>query len=134
MYRSFILASLDLHAHINIELLGMWSSCSYKDDIRAWTGGLFCCADRIVIPYSRKYWRELNLAVGSQIAILNVLADLNLAVQYGIATCIYASKKFWRILIWQLLKQTAKLPNLIPRQIFRLYGIRNWNQQSSTTA
>ena len=37
------------------------------------------------VPYSRKYWRELNLAVGSQIAILNILADLNLAVRYGIA-------------------------------------------------
>ena len=39
------------------------------------------------LPYSWKYWQELNLAVGSQIAILNVhvLADLNLAVQYWIA-------------------------------------------------
>ena len=54
------------------------------------------------IPYSRKYWRELNLAVGPQIAIAKILADLNLAVWYGIATCIYASMKYWRILIWQL--------------------------------
>ena len=38
-----------------------------------------------IIPYSRKYWWELNSAVGSQIAITNVLADLNLAVRYGIA-------------------------------------------------
>ena len=30
----------------------------------------------IILPYSRKYWRELNLVVGPQIAILNVLADL----------------------------------------------------------
>ena len=63
--------------------------------------------------------------VGSQIAIANVLADLNLAVWYGIAIRIYASKKFWRILIWRLLMQTAKPPNLIPHQIFRLYGITN---------
>ena len=28
--RSSILASLDLHAHINIELLGMWSRCSFR--------------------------------------------------------------------------------------------------------
>ena len=28
--RSFILANLDLHAHINIELLGMWSSYSFN--------------------------------------------------------------------------------------------------------
>ena len=34
------------------------------------------------------------MAVGSQIAIANVLADLNLAVQYGIAICVYVSKKF----------------------------------------
>ena len=33
------------------------------------------------IPYySRKYWQELNLAVGPQIAIAKILADLNLAV------------------------------------------------------
>ena len=37
-----------------------------------------------VIPYSWKYWRELNLAVGSQIAISNVLADLNLAVAQAV--------------------------------------------------
>ena len=47
---------------------------------------------------------------------------LNLAVRYGIAICIYASKKFWRILIWQLLRQSTNPPNLIPHQIFRLYG------------
>ena len=48
-----------------------------------------------------------------------------MAVRYGITIHIilYASKKFWRILIWRLLKQTTKPPNLIPRQIFRLYGI-----------
>ena len=40
------------------------------------------------IPYSRKYWWELNLAVGSQIAISNVLANLNLAVWYRITICI----------------------------------------------
>ena len=34
-----------------------------------------------VLPYSRKYWRELNLAVGLQIAIAKILADLNLAVR-----------------------------------------------------
>ena len=74
-----------------------------------------------IIPYSRKYWQELNLGVGSQIAIVNILADLNLAVRYGIAMRIYVSKKFWLILIWWLLKQTPKPPNLIPYQIFQLY-------------
>ena len=55
-----------------------------------------------VIPYSRKYWRALNLAVEPKIAIRRILADLNLAVRYGIAIRIYASRKFWRILIWRL--------------------------------
>ena len=46
------------------------------------------------IPYSRKYWRELNLAVEPKIAIARILADLNLAVWYRIAIRIYASRKF----------------------------------------
>ena len=54
------------------------------------------------VPYSWKYWRALNLAVEAQIAIRRILADLNLAVRYGIAMRIYASRKFWRILIWRL--------------------------------
>ena len=54
------------------------------------------------LPYSRKYWRALNLAVEPKIAIERILADLNLAVRYGIAMRIYASRKFWRILIWRL--------------------------------
>ena len=41
------------------------------------------------IPYSRKYWRALNLAVEPKIAIAGILADLNLAVRYGIAIRIY---------------------------------------------
>ena len=32
------------------------------------------------IPYSRKYWRSLNLAVWSRAAEIKILADLNLAV------------------------------------------------------
>ena len=58
----------------------------------------------IHIPYSWKYWRELNSAVEPKIAIARILADLNLAVRYGIAIhiYIYASRKFWRILIWRL--------------------------------
>ena len=51
------------------------------------------------IPYSWKYWWELNLAVEPKIAIARILADLNLAVWYGIAIRIYASRKFWQILI-----------------------------------
>ena len=51
---------------------------------------------------SRKYWRELNLVVEPKIAIARILADLNLVVRYRIAIRIYASRKFWRILIWRL--------------------------------
>ena len=54
------------------------------------------------IPYSRKYWQELNLAVEPKIAIARILADLNLAVWYRIAIRIYVSRKFWWILIWRL--------------------------------
>ena len=35
----------------------------------------------ILYTCSRKYWRELNLEVGPQIAIAKILADLNLAVR-----------------------------------------------------
>ena len=79
-----------------------------------------------------KYYK--NLAVTSQIAIANVLADLNLVVWYGIAMHIilYASKKFRQIINLRLLKQTAKLPNLISRQIFRLYGIQLFSRYTSS--
>ena len=46
------------------------------------------------VPYSRKYWRELNLAVEPKIAIGRILADFNLVVQYGIAIRMYASRNF----------------------------------------
>ena len=51
------------------------------------------CMLSVHILYSRKYWRELNLAVEPKIAIARILADLNLAVRYGIAIRIYASRK-----------------------------------------
>ena len=54
------------------------------------------------LPYSRKYWEELNLTAEPKIAIAKILVDLNLAVWYGITIRIHASRKFWRILIWQL--------------------------------
>ena len=87
------------------------------------------------ILYSQKCRQELNLAVGSRIAISNLLVDLNLVVQHRIAICIlYVSKKFWRILIWRLLRQSAKLPNLILHQILQLYGMTlNMYTSSLTT-
>jgi hypothetical protein len=63
------------------------------------------------IPYSRKYWRELNLVVEPKIAIARILANLNLAVWYGIAIRIYASREFWPILnlaVVMIDRQTAK--------------------------
>ena len=59
------------------------------------------------IPHSWKYWQELNLVVEPKIAIARILADLNLAVRYGIAIRIhvhvsYVSRKFGRFLIWRL--------------------------------
>ena len=58
-----------------------------------------CVSECTCIPYSRKYWRELNLTVEPKIAnIARILADLNLAVRYRIAILIiYVSRKFWRI-------------------------------------
>ena len=52
--------------------------------------------------WAEHYPVTLNLAVEPKIAIERILADLNLAVRYGIAIRIYASRKFWRILIWRL--------------------------------
>ena len=40
-----------------------------------------------------------------------------------IRTYVYTRIKYWRILIWRSVGRSAKAPNLIPRQIFRLYGI-----------
>ena len=73
----------------------------------------------LVIPYSWKYWRGLNLAVELKIANARILADLNLAVRYGIAIhtyIIYVSRKLWWILIRRL---WYRLPN---HHIFRLYS------------
>ena len=40
--------------------------------------------------------------VEPKITIARILADLNLAVRYGIAACIYVGRKFWRILVQPL--------------------------------
>ena len=71
----------------------------------------------LLLPYSQKYWQEFNLVVEPKSLLPTILADLNLAVQYGIAIRIYVSKKYWQISIWRLHRQATKLPNLIPSQI-----------------
>ena len=73
------------------------------------------------IPYSRKYWREVNLAVEPKTAIARILADLNLAAQYGIAIH-YMQVGILADFNLAVVIKTAKPPNLIPRQIFQLYG------------
>ena len=42
-----------------------------------------------ILPYSRKYWWSLNLAVWAPNDVFHTIQDLNLAVWYGIAirTC-----------------------------------------------
>ena len=75
------------------------------------------------ILYSRKYWRSLNLVVLPQTTFLTLLADLNLAVWYSIAICTCVRKKKLADFDLAVERHTAKPPNLILRQIFRLYGI-----------
>ena len=87
------------------------------------------------------------MAVGSQIAITNILADLNLAVWYGIAIHIYASKKFladFNLAVAQAV-QSAKFkspPNFpairylaaLPlRIVFTLFHSSKFRLSSSTT-
>ena len=80
-----------------------------------------CQTIQKVLPYSRKFWRELNLVDWPQPAWIKISVDFNLAVRYGIAIRIYATKNFWWILIWWLQRWTTKPPNLIPHQIFILH-------------
>ena len=54
---------------------------------------------------------------------LTPLVDLNLAVWYGIGIHTYLRKKNLADFNLAVLTHTAKPPNLIPRQIFRLYSI-----------
>ena len=48
------------------------------------------------VPYNWKIWQGLNLADRLESARAKILADLNLAVLYGIDIHIYACKKYWR--------------------------------------
>ena len=77
----------------------------------------------ILYTYSRKYRRSLNLAVLPQMTFLTlkVLADLNLVVWYGITIRACTRKKLADFYLVAE-RHTAKPPNLIPHQIFRLYG------------
>ena len=48
----------------------------------------------LYIPYSRKYWRSLNLAVWAPDDVFHTIQDLNLAVWYSIAIHTCMRKKF----------------------------------------
>ena len=53
--------------------------------------------------------------------VLTLFMDLNLAIWYGIGIRTCMQIKIWQILI-AIERHTAKPPNLILCQIFRLYG------------
>ena len=74
------------------------------------------------IPYSHEYWRSLNLAVLSQTKFFTLLADLNLAVWYGIAIRTCTREKNLADFNLAVERHTTKQRNLIPCQIFWLYG------------
>ena len=52
-----------------------WHTCMHACTLYIYS--LMCLS---WIPYSRKYWRELNMVVGPQIPVAKILVDLNLAV------------------------------------------------------
>ena len=74
------------------------------------------------IPYSREYWRSLNLAVLSQTTFFTLLADLNLAAWYSIAICTCTQKKILADFNLAVERHITKQQNLIPCQIFWLYS------------
>ena len=78
-----------------------------------------------IIPYRRKYWRSLNLAVWSRAAEIKTLADLNLAVRYRHTiyahTCTFNTEILADFNL-AVVARTAKPPSLTHRQIFRLYS------------
>ena len=68
------------------------------------------------IPYSREYWRSLNLEVLSQTMFFTLLADLNLAVWYGIAIRTCTRKKILVIFNLAVERHTTKPPNFLAIQ------------------
>ena len=54
------------------------------------------------VPYSRKYWRALNLAVEPEIENIGGFKFGGSVRDRHTYILVYASRKFWRILIWRL--------------------------------
>ena len=63
------------------------------------------------LPYSRKYWQSLNLVVLPQTTFFTLLADLNLAVWYGIAIRTCTQKKKLANFNSAVERHTANKPN-----------------------
>ena len=78
---------------------------------------------QLYVLYSRKYWRSLNLAVWPKTTFLTPLVDLNLAVYGTVLPYVHARIKKFGDFNLAVLTHTTKPPNLIPRQIFWLYGM-----------
>ena len=64
-----------------------------------------------IIPYSRKYWQTLNLAVWSQAAEIKILADLNLAVALRSVIRHYSGSVDSLLLEVDLLEQSREFAN-----------------------
>ena len=72
--------------------------------------------------YSQKYWRELNLAIGPQNRHCKSIGRFKFGSSvkdHHTSICKYEILEDFNLAV---VKQTAKPSNLIPRQIFRLYG------------
>ena len=65
------------------------------------------------IPYSRKYWRSLILAVWSQAAEIKILADLNLVVALRSVIRHYKHcERVYQGALLEVLEQSREFANL----------------------
>ena len=75
------------------------------------------CAPGCELPYSQKYWRELNLAVESQIAITNILVRFKLGGSVQNRHTFICMEEILADFNLAVGRPTAKPPNLNHRQI-----------------
>ena len=79
------------------------------------------------IPYSRKYWRSLNLAVWSQAAKIKILAELNLAVALRSVIChSHCERVYQRALPSSCLRYLNKA---VSSQIYKKYNWQHVNNE-----
>ena len=109
----------------NFKLLRRNIWLSRRDPI-PFKNGLATTLMNMYTIYSRKYWRELNLSVGSQIAITNLLARFKLGDSVQDRHTFICMEEILADFNLAVGRPTAKLPNLNHRQVFRLwYGTHN---------